>query len=260
MDLRLTGKTALVTGASRGIGLAAVRALAAEGVRVVGAARTPSREMAAAGAIPVAVDLSEPAGAERLVTEAVAALGGIDILVNNVGGGDGGLSGGFLDLTDAQWAEMMDLNFFATVRVTRAALPALLTARGAIVNVSSMGARVPHGGPVAYTTAKAAITAFGKALAHEFGPRGVRVNTVSPGPVRTAMWESPTGYGAELAASMGVPHADLLAGLPAAMGMLIDRLVEPDEVAALVAYLASPLAAATTGADHLIDGGAVKTA
>ncbi|MEU3352195.1 SDR family oxidoreductase [Streptomyces sp. NPDC037389] len=260
MDLRLTGKTALVTGAGRGIGLAVVRALAAEGVRVVGAARTPTREMEVAGAIPVAVDLSDPAGAERLVTEAVAALGGIDILVNNVGGGDGGLSGGFLDLTDAQWAGTMDLNFFATVRVTRAALPALLTARGAIVNVSSMGARVPHGGPVAYTTAKAAITAFGKALAHEFGPRGVRVNTVSPGPVRTAMWESPTGYGAELAASMGVPHADLLAGLPAAMGMLIDRLVEPDEVAALVAYLASPLAAATTGADHLVDGGAVKTA
>ncbi|MFJ8926256.1 MULTISPECIES: SDR family oxidoreductase [unclassified Streptomyces] len=260
MNLHLNGKTALVTGAGRGIGLAVVQALAAEGVRVVAAARTAAPEWKAAGAIPVTVDLSDPAGAERLVTEAVAELGGIDILVNNIGGGDGDLSGGFLDVTDAQWAQVTDLNFFATVRVTRAALPALLAARGAIVNVSSIGARVPHGGPVPYTTAKAALTAFGKALAEEFGSQGVRVNTVSPGPVRTAMWESPTGYGAGLAAAMGVPHADLLAGLPAATGMLIGRLVEPEEVAALVTYLASPLAAATTGTDHLIDGGSVKTA
>ncbi|CAL9542768.1 3-oxoacyl-[acyl-carrier-protein] reductase FabG [Streptomyces sp. enrichment culture] len=260
MDLHLNGKTALVTGASRGIGLAVVRTLTAEGVRVVAAARNPTPELEAAGATPVAVDLSEPAGAERLLTEAVAELGGLDILVNNVGGGDGDLTGGFLDLTDAQWAQVVDLNLFAGVRVTRAALPALLAARGAIVNVSSISARVPHGGPIAYAVAKAAVTAFGKALAEEFGPRGIRVNTVSPGPVRTDMWESPTGYGAGLAAAAGVPHAELLAGLPRAMGMLIDRLVEPDEVAALVAYLASPLAAATTGADHVIDGGAVKTA
>ncbi|WP_223775022.1 SDR family oxidoreductase [Streptomyces sp. 135] len=260
MDLQLNGKTALVTGASRGIGLAVVRALSAEGVRVVAAARTAAPELRAAGAHPVAVDLSDPAGAERLVADATAELGGIDILVNNVGGGDGGLSGGFLDVTDAQWAQVVDLNFFATVRVTRAALPALLAARGAIVNVSSVGARVPHGGPLAYTTAKAALTAFGKAIVHEFGPKGVRVNTVSPGPVRTDMWESPSGYGAELAAAMGIPHADLLAGLPSATGMVIDRLVEPEEVAALVAYLSSPLAAATTGADHVIDGGSIKTA
>ncbi|RVU18861.1 SDR family oxidoreductase [Streptomyces antnestii] len=260
MELHLNGKTALVTGASRGIGLAVVQALAAEGVRVIGAARTVTPELESDGVKPIAVDLSDPAGAERLVAEAVTELGGIDILVNNVGGGDGGLNGGFLDVSDDQWAEVVDLNFFATVRVTRAAMPALLATRGSIVNVSSMGARVPHGGPIAYTTAKAALTAFGKALAEEFGAQGVRVNTVSPGPVRTAMWESPTGYGAELAASMGVPHAELVAGLPSAMGMLVNRLVEPDEVAALVAYLASPLAAATTGADHLIDGGAVKTA
>ncbi|MFD7295488.1 SDR family NAD(P)-dependent oxidoreductase [Streptomyces sp. NPDC059897] len=260
MDLQLNGKTALVTGASRGIGLAVVQALAAEGVRVVAAARNPTPELAAAGAKSVAVDLSDPASAERLVTEAVAELGGLDILVNNVGGGDGGLDGGFLDLTDAQWAQVLDLNFLATVRVTRAALPALTAARGSVVNVSSMGARVPHSGPVAYTTAKAALTALGKALAEEFGPRGVRVNTVSPGPVRTDMWESPSGYGAGLAAALGVPRADLLAGLPGATGMLIERLVEPDEVATLVAYLASPRAAATTGTDHLIDGGAVKTA
>ncbi|MFJ2896673.1 SDR family oxidoreductase [Streptomyces sp. NPDC087218] len=260
MDMNLNGKTAVVTGAGRGIGLAVVRALTAEGVHVVAAARTVTPELAATGATPVVVDLSDPAGAGHVVARATAERGGIHILVNNVGGGDGGLSGGFLDVTDAQWAEVVDLNFLAAVRVTRAALPALLATRGAIVNVSSIGARVPHGGPIPYTTAKAALTAFGKALSQEFGPQGVRVNTVSPGPVRTAMWESPTGYGAELAESMGIPHADLLAGLPAAMGMLIGRLVEPEEVATLVTYLASPLAAATTGTDHIIDGGSVKTA
>ncbi|GGU08484.1 SDR family oxidoreductase [Actinomadura citrea] len=142
----------------------------------------------------------------------------------------------------------------------RAALPSLLRRRGAIVNVSSNGARIPHAGPIAYTTAKAALTAFGKALVEEFGPRGVRVNTVSPGPVRTAMWEDPNGYGAELAASMGLEREQLVAGLPAAMGMTTGRLVEPAEVGALIAYLASPLASSITGADHLIDGGAVKTA
>ncbi|MER0244345.1 SDR family oxidoreductase [Streptomyces sp. HSW2009] len=260
MDLQLNGKTALVTGASRGIGLAVVRALTAAGVRVVAAARRTTPELVATGAHPVVVDLSDPAGADRLVGQALAELGGLDILVNNVGGGDGGLSGGFLELTDAQWAQVVDLNFFATVRVTRAAMPALLATRGAIINVSSISARLPHSGPVPYTTAKAALTAFGKALVHEFGPRGVRVNTVSPGPVRTDMWQSPTGYGAELAASMGVPQADLMAGLPAATGMLLERLIEPAEVAAFTAYLASPLAAAITGADHVIDGGAIKTA
>lgn len=260
MDLRLNGKTALVTGASRGIGLATVRALTAEGVRVVAAARKPGPEVTATGAVPITADLSDPAAADHLVASAIAELGGLDILVNNVGGGDSGGTGGFLDTTDAQWAEVVDLNFLASVRVTRAALPALLTARGAIVNVSSIGARVPSGGPIAYTTAKAALTAFGKAIADEFGARGVRVNTVSPGAVRTDLWESPTGYGADLAAAMGVPQPELLAALPAATGMLIDRLIDPAEVATLITYLASPLAAATTGADHRIDGGGVKTA
>ncbi|MDT0265822.1 SDR family oxidoreductase [Streptomyces sp. DSM 44915] len=260
MDLNLNGKTALVTGASRGIGRAVVEALTAEGVRVVAAARTTPPELTATGAVPFAVDLSAPDAAERLVTAARAELGGIDILVNNVGGGDGPLKGGFLDTTEERWAEVVDLNFFATVRVTRAALPAVVEARGSIVNISSAGARTPHGGPIAYTTAKAALTAFGKALAEEYGPSGVRVNTVSPGAVRTSLWESPTGFGAGVAESAGVTQEQLLAGLPAATGMLLDRMIEPAEVATLVAYLASPRAAATTGADYLIDGGAIKTA
>ncbi|WP_030559257.1 SDR family NAD(P)-dependent oxidoreductase [Streptomyces aureocirculatus] len=261
MDLQLTDKAAVVTGASRGIGLAIVSALVSEGMRVVAAARTITPELKATGAIGVSVDLSEADAPARLVAQAEAELGGLDLLVNNVGGGDAGdgRTGGFRTFTDQQWYDTFDLNFLASVRTTRAALPHLTTSRGAIVNISSNGARTPHAGPVTYTTAKAALTAFGKALAEEFGPQGVRVNTVSPGPVRTDMWESPDGYGAELAKSMGLEQEQLLAHLPAAMGMVTGRLVHPDEVAALVAYLASPLAGSTTGADHIIDGGAIKT-
>jgi NAD(P)-dependent dehydrogenase (short-subunit alcohol dehydrogenase family) len=261
MDLQLTNKAAVVTGASRGIGLAIVSALVGEGMRVVAAARTITPELKATGAIGVSVDLSTADGPARLVAQAEAELGGLDLLVNNVGGGDAGegQTGGFLTFTDQQWYDAFDLNFLASVRTTRAALPHLTGSGGAIVNISSNGARTPHAGPIPYTTAKAALTAFGKALAEEFGPQGVRVNTVSPGPVRTDMWESPDGYGAELAKSMGLEQKQLLAHLPTATGMVTGRLVSPNEVAALVAYLASPLADSTTGADHIIDGGAIKT-
>ncbi|GII94091.1 SDR family oxidoreductase [Sinosporangium siamense] len=260
MDLRLNGRTAVVTGAGRGIGLATVTALRGEGMRVVAAARTITPELKELGAIGIPVDLGVAGGPERLIETALAELGELDLLVNNVGGGDGGAVGGFLSFDDDQWAGMYGLNLFAAVRTTRAALPSLVRRGGAIVNVSSNTARLPHAGPAPYTTAKAALTALGKALAEEFGPQGVRVNTVSPGPVRTAMWESPDGYGAELAASLGLEREQLVAGLPGAMGMTTGRLVEPEEVAALIAYLASPLAGSTAGADHVIDGGAIKTA
>jgi NAD(P)-dependent dehydrogenase (short-subunit alcohol dehydrogenase family) len=231
-------------------------------MRVVGAARTASPKLRATGEVPVVADLSTPDGPAALVDRALAELGEIDVLVNNVGGGDGGegQTAGFLGFDDQAWQDGLRLNFLSAVRTTRAALPSLLRRRGAIVTVSSIGARQPSGGPITYTTAKAALTAFGKALAEEFGPRGVRVNTVSPGPVRTALWVSPEGYGAALAAAMGVPHEELLAGLPASSGLTTGRLIEPEEVASLVAYLASPLAGSVAGADYRIDGGAVKVA
>jgi NAD(P)-dependent dehydrogenase (short-subunit alcohol dehydrogenase family) len=262
MDFQLTGKTALVTGASRGIGLAIVTELLHEGMRVVAASRTTSPELAASGAIAVQVDLADAEGPVRLVEQALTELGEIDLLVNNVGGGDsdGGQTGGFATFDDDLWHRMFELNFFSAVRTTRAALPSLMARKGAIVNISSNGARIPHAGPMPYTTAKAALTALGKALTEEVSPLGVRVNTISPGPVRTSLWESPDGYGADLARSMGVPQAQLLAQLPTAMGVTTGRFVEPAEVAALVAYLASPLSGSITGADHIIDGGAIKTA
>ena len=254
MDMQLSGKTAVVTGASRGIGLAIVRALVAEGMTVVAGARTITPELAATGATAVEVDLSTADGPAALVERA----GELDLLVNNVGGG--GAAGGFLSFDEEHWRHSFELNYFSAVRATRAALPALVRQRGAIVNISSIGARAPHSGPIVYTTAKAALTSFGKAIAEEFGPQGVRVNTISPGPTRTDLWVDPDGYGGEVAASLGVPHEQLLAGLPAQAGMSTDRLIEPAEVAALVTYLASPHAAGIRGADHIIDGGALKSA
>ena len=262
MDTQLTGRTALVTGASRGIGLATVAALTAEGARVVAAARTVTPELKDTGATVVPVDLATSDGPGRLVEQAIAELGGdLDILVNNVGGGNGGAGvvQGFLGFEDRDWLSSFELNFFAAVRTTRAGLPGLIRRRGSVVNISSNAARMPHAGPIPYTTAKAALTAFGKALVEEFGPQGLRVNTVSPGAVRTSMWEAPDGYGAGLAAAFGVSQEELLAGLPAQTGMVTGRLIEPGEVASLVTYLVSPNAASVNGADFVMDGGAIKT-
>ncbi|MGA4840918.1 SDR family oxidoreductase [Streptomyces sp. G45] len=259
MDLRLTGKTAVVTGASRGIGLATVRALVAEGVRVVGAARTVTPELKDSGALPYAVDLGTPEGPAALIAYATAELGGVDFLVNNVGAGDDVHLGGFLSTDDAHWQGTLDINLLSAVRAARAALPGLVERRGAIVNVSSIGARQPGLGPVAYAVAKAGLTAFSKVLAEEFGPQGVRVNTVSPGPVRTAIWEDPDGFGAQLAAAHGAEHATFLADLPQSFGITSGRITEPEEVAALITFLMSDVAGNITGADHLIDGGVVKT-
>jgi NAD(P)-dependent dehydrogenase (short-subunit alcohol dehydrogenase family) len=261
-NAQLVGRTAVVTGASRGIGLATVAALASEGVRVVGAARTVTPELRETGAIAVPVDLATPDGPSQLVERATNELDeDLDILVNNAGGGANGQGAtqGFLGFEDGDWKTWFDLNFLAAVRTTRAALPSLLRKRGSVVNISTNVARMPHAGPVPYTTAKAALTALGKALAEEFGPQGIRVNTVSPGPVRTAMWEAPDGYGAELAKEQGIPQEELLAAIPAHMGMTTGRFVQPSEVASLVTYLVSPRAASFNGADLVMDGGAIKT-
>jgi NAD(P)-dependent dehydrogenase (short-subunit alcohol dehydrogenase family) len=261
-DLGISGKTALVTGASRGIGLAIAQTLAAEGVRVVGAARTITPELEKVASTAVSADLSTRDGATSIVDQALAGVGGIDFLVNNVGGGDpeGMTLGGVLDVDDEQWQRIFNLNLFSAVWTTRAALPSILERKGAIVNISSINARVPSGSPVGHAEAKAGLTQFGKRLSEEPAPRGVRVNTVSPGVVASPLWTDPDGFGAKVAAASGVGHGDLLAGLPGQVGIASGRLTEPEEVADLVAFLLSDRAANIHGADHVIDGGTLKNA
>jgi NAD(P)-dependent dehydrogenase (short-subunit alcohol dehydrogenase family) len=178
--------------------------------------------------------------------------------VNNVGGGDAADLRDFNDYDDAVWLKTFDLNFFSAVRACRAALPSLLRRRGVVVNISSIGARLPHEGPVPYNVAKAALTAFGAALNEEYAGRGVRAVTVSPGATRTPVWTAPDGFGAIVAAAQGISQDELLAGL--ARGSSTGELVEPEHVASLVAYLASPLAASAAGHDYVVDGGTLKTA
>lgn len=254
MDLELTGKVALVTGASRGIGLATVEALVGEGVTVVGVARGATPELEATGATVVSADLSRPEGAQAVVSAALAAHGGLDLVVNNAGGGDQLSLAGFLDEPDDAWQAALDLNLLAAVRVTRAALPSLIERGGVVLNVSSIGAWKPEGPPLAYNVAKAALKAFGAGLATEVGPLGVRVLTVTPGPVRTAMWEE------QMAQATGMPPEAIVAGVPQQLGMVTGRMSEPSEVAALIAFMLSRRAANITGSDHLIDGGAIRSA
>lgn len=196
-----------------------------------------------------------------MVDGALAELDGIDILVNNVGAGDAdrfGL-GGFLDVDDDQWRNLFDLNLFSAIWMTRATLPSLLHRRGVILNVASINARVPATGPVGYSEANAALTAFGKRLSEEFAPRGVRVNTVSPEVVGTSLWRDPEGFGGKVAAANGLSHQDLLVAIPEQAGISSGRMTEPEEVAALITFLASEADANIIGANIVIDGGMIKT-
>ncbi|NLU68814.1 oxidoreductase [Streptomyces sp. HNM0574] len=255
----LHGRTAVVTGAGRGIGLAVTRELVRGGAQVVGGARNPGPELTDLTPHALPVDLSTPEGPDRLVSYALRELGGVDVLVNNVSG-TAPQEGGFLTLDDRAWQEEFEATFFSAVRATRAALPSLRERGGHVVTIGSVHARLPLPDVVAYSAAKAALTSLGKALAEEFGPLGVRVNTVSPGLVRTGVWTAPGGQGEKLARDTGVPQESLVSQLPATAGVSTGRMAEPEEVAALVAFLVSDAAPNLHGADLVLDGGMLKTA
>jgi NAD(P)-dependent dehydrogenase (short-subunit alcohol dehydrogenase family) len=258
MDLHLTDKVAVVTGASKGIGLAIARALAAEGATVMAGARTTPTELGPDGRIhPVAVDLTTPDGPAKLVDAAVSAYGGLDILVNNVGAARP-RTGGFLSVTDDDWSETLTINLLAAIRTTRAALPHLLDrGAGSIVTVNSVNAFLPDPLVIDYSAAKSALASFCKSLSKEVGPRGIRVNTVSPGPVSTDLWLGDGGVAATVAAAVGGAAEDIAAG--AAKDMVTGRFTRPDEVADLVLLLASDRTGNVTGADFVIDGGLITT-
>ncbi len=147
----------------------------------------------------------------------------------------------------------------SVVRASRAALPPLIARGGRIVNIASINARLPQTPVMDYSASKAAVLNLTKALAEEFGPQGVCVNMVSPGPVRTSLWEGVGSFGAVFARSMGTDTDGLIANLPAQAGITLGRFVEPEEVADVVLFLASDRAQMVTGADYVVDGGTLKT-
>ncbi|MFD7999633.1 SDR family NAD(P)-dependent oxidoreductase [Streptomyces mirabilis] len=261
-DAGLAGRTVVVTGAGRGIGLAIVEAFLAAGSRVVAGSRERTEALdqhvkQGAELTVVEVDLATPDGPAALVAEAVAVHGGVDVLVNNVGAVRPRVDG-FLGVTDEDWEWTFTVNFMAAVRTTRAALPHLLaTGAGRIVTVSSVNARLPDPLVIDYGAAKAALTNFCKALSKEVGPRGVRVNTIGPGPVETALWQGAGGVAAAVGRSRGVDPREVARG--AADQSVTGRFTRPSEVADLVLYLAGPRAANITGADFVIDGGLVES-
>ena len=262
VDLHLTDKVALVTGASKGIGLAVTRALVAEGARVVAGARSITDELVdlsgTGQVLAVAVDLADSLGPAELVSRA-SHFGGLDIVVNNVGAVTPRTEG-FLQVTDDDWHKTLNLTLMAAVRTTRAAIPRLIERGGGnVVTICSVNAYLPDPGVIDYSATKAAVWNLSKSLSKEFGPQGLRFNTISPGPVSTPLWLGEHGVAATIAASMGVSADEARRRIiEAGGGFSTGRFTEPEEVADLVLLLASDRAANVTGADFLIDGGLTK--
>ena len=258
MDLHLTDKVAVVTGANKGIGLAITKALVAEGAHVVAGSLSTENLDGSERVTPVALDLLAEDGPARLVQKAVDEHGRLDVLVNNVGAVRIRVDG-FLATGDEEFEWALKMDFFTTLRATRAALgPMLEQGSGSIVNIASVNSFFqPDAATVDYGVAKAAVLNLSKSLSQEFGPKGIRVNCVSPGQVSTDLWLGEHGVAATFADATGV-DADTIR-TNAAAAIATGRFSMPEEVATLVTMLASDRIANVTGANYVIDGGLIKT-
>jgi len=259
MDLELNGNVALVTGASRGLGAASARALAAEGASLFLTARDEalladvSAELSAAGAEVAfqAADLTDSAAAEQVAAAALARFARLDILVNSAGSSQGGL---FREIPDQVWEDSLNLKFMGTLRMIRAVLPAMREQRyGRIVTVVGNTGKQPGPRLLPGSTANAALLALTKGLADEVAAEGITLNAVNPGPTRTERW---TGMMESLAQASGKTPAEVEQSF-------IDkvpngRLGEPEEIARMIVFLTSKHAGHITGTSITADGGATQ--
>ena len=258
MDLQLTDKVAVVTGANKGIGLAITQALVSEGAYVVAGSLSTENLDRIDRVTSVGLNLISPNGPAQLVKAAIDEHGRLDVLVNNVGAVRIRVDG-FLATSDEEFEWALQMNFFTGLRATRAALrPMLERGSGSIVNIASVNSFFqPDAATIDYGAAKAAVVNLSKSLSQEFGPKGIRVNCVSPGQVSTDLWLGEHGVAATFADASGV-DADTVRETAAA-AIATRRFTTPAEVATLVTMLASDRTANVTGANYVIDGGLIKT-
>tara|TARA_R110002020_G_scaffold21095_13_gene71668 strand:+ start:2121 stop:2903 length:783 start_codon:yes stop_codon:yes gene_type:complete len=255
--LNLTDKRVLVTSGTRGAGAATVALLRELGARVLTTARTKPPAMP--DELFVTADLTTEAGCQTVADAVGQRLGGLDVLVN-VLGGSSAPAGGYAALDDAEWRREFDLNLFPAIRLDRALIPGMIAqGSGVVIHVTSIQSRLPlPEATTAYAAAKAALSTYSKSLSKEISPKGVRVVRVSPGWIAS---EGSKGLAERLAKEAGTDFAggmqiimDSLGGIP------LGRPAEPEEIANLIAFLASERAASITGTEYVIDGGTIPTA